>query len=105
MVSSDPTWASGRYCCIQCTSDLCIDCFLVNRAGAQVSLGTGSGKGNFYCGRRLGKVCHVLSNLPSFFRELIIITTCSLTSRPAFLGLMAAVAPTMALSVPTAMGL
>ena len=55
MSSSDAAWCAGRYCCVKCTSDICIDCFLLNRAGVPISLGTGSGKSNYYCGRNLGE--------------------------------------------------
>ena len=55
MASSDPAWCKGRYCCVKCTSDICVDCFSLNKANVPVSLGTGSGKSNYYCGRFLGR--------------------------------------------------
>jgi hypothetical protein len=51
----DPEFAAGRYCCVVCKSDICISCFVVNKAGIPMELGKKE-KSNFYCSRSVDGV-------------------------------------------------
>jgi len=44
-------WAAGRYHCEECKADVCIECFVVNRARVPMAFGTGSTANNYYCSR------------------------------------------------------